>query len=103
MRAASDDALHEVLETALPAQRDPGWPAILVPAGTGKPESLAPALLVEDGRVILAAGRPHARTLPLDDSGPLVTAMQATVPQDGRRLLLAAPDPALPSPHPRHA
>lgn len=102
MRAASDDALHEVLETALPAQRDPGWPAILVPAGTGKPESLAPALVVEDGRVILDAGRPQARTLPLDDIEPLVTAMQATVAQDGRGVLLVALDPALPSPQLRN-
>ncbi|MCA9711875.1 MAG: hypothetical protein KDK70_38920, partial [Myxococcales bacterium] len=98
-RAGDDDQLHDTLRTALPAPRPDDWPLSSLPAGTARPESLAPVLRVEHERLVVDAGRSHARTVALDtDIIELSRAIGNALAQDGRGTVLLVADPTLPAP-----
>lgn len=103
-RRAGDQALAETVLASLPAARDPQWPMPEVERGTGQRESLAPVLIVTPRAVIVDAGRPQARTLPLSEAiEPVADRIAETLAQDGRGTLLLVLDPQLPAPELAHA
>lgn len=95
----ADADLRDTVMAQLPAPRDPDWPMPEAPTGTAENESLAPVVLVGQGRVVVDAGRPQARTLPSsDDIEDLADAIQSALAQDGRGTIALAAAPLLPSP-----
>jgi hypothetical protein len=99
LRAREDHALHLTLEAALPAARRDDWPLLALPAGTARPESLAPVAWVAEGRLTVDAGRTHARTVSLaDDVVEVSQALGTALAQDGRGTVLLVADPRLPAP-----
>lgn len=107
-RAGDDHALHDTLRASLPAPRRDDWPLRSVPAGTGRAESLAPVAWIHEGRLVIDAGRSHARALSIDvaDNDELVALSQAlgnALAQDGRGTVLLVADPQLPAPQLRTA
>ncbi len=98
-RDHDDDTLHDTLRTVLPAARDAAWPVSSLPAGTARVESLAPVVQVDAERIIIDAGRPHARTVALSgEREALARAVGNAVAQDGRGTVLVVADPMLPAP-----
>lgn len=98
-RAGDDEGLHDTLRTALPAVRRDDWPLQSLPAGTGRPESLAPVVRVQLGQLTVDAGRGHARTVALDaEILELSRAVDNALAQDGRGTVLLVAEPTLPAP-----
>ncbi|MEX1368407.1 MAG: hypothetical protein AB1Z98_35070 [Nannocystaceae bacterium] len=98
-RERQDHELHDTLRTVLPAPRRNDWPLTTLPTGTARAESLAPVLWIHDGRLMVDAGRGHARTVAMDaDIVELSQAVGNALAQDGRGTALLVAEPALPSP-----
>lgn len=102
-RAGDDHALHDTLRASLPAPRAPDWPLRSFPAGTARAESLAPVVWAHEGRLVVDAGRSHARAFGLDvetndELAELAQAVGNTLAQDGRGTLLLVAEPQLPAP-----
>jgi hypothetical protein len=92
-RRKTDQGLHQTLLATLPAPRDSGWPLARLETGTARAESLAPVVLVQEEAVVVDAGRPQARKVPLHQlQARLAPALGDALAQDGRGVvLLAAP------------
>jgi hypothetical protein len=98
-RQGDDHALHDTLRATLPAPRRDDWPLVSLPAGTARPESLAPVARIHEGRLTVDAGRTHARAVPVDaDVVELSQALGNALAQDGRGTVLLVADPRLPAP-----
>jgi hypothetical protein len=99
LRSEDDQALLDTLRASLPAARQGDWPLPLLPAGTGRAESLAPVAWVHEGQLVVDAGRPAARTVSLEaDPVALAEAIGNALAQDGRGTVLLVADPRLPAP-----
>jgi hypothetical protein len=96
-REGEDQALHDTVLALLPEPRDPTWALVRAERGTGRPESLAPVLLLEPGRAVVEPARPDSQSLSAI-SEQLPRAIERVVARDGRGTLLVAADPLLPSP-----
>lgn len=97
-RAQSDAELREVIDGVLPWPRDPAWVLPKLPQGTAQRESLAPVVLLANGKRIIeptssAPFEEDARSMP---SGP-VPALESALLRDGRGVVLLAADPQTPS------
>jgi hypothetical protein len=97
-RAQAERELQDTLMTVLPARRAETWPLRAVPAGSARHESLAPVLLVTRDKAVVDAGRPQGRTVATADKDELARAIQASLTQDGRGILLLVAEAMLPSP-----
>jgi hypothetical protein len=98
-RQGDDHALHDTLRATLPAARRDDWPLLSLPAGTGRPESLAPVAWIHEGRLTVDAGRTHARAVAIEaDVVELSQALGNALAQDGRGTVLLVADPRLPAP-----
>src|SRR5690606_29732334 len=90
--------LRETVVEALPRPRDPAWVLPKLPQGTGRRESLAPMVLLADGKRIIepTSSSPHeqeARGITKEH----VAALEAALLRDGRGTVLLAADPQTPS------
>ncbi len=98
-RLALDEDLRQTLASTLPAARDPTWPLATLETGTARPESMAPVVLITETAVVMDAGRPQARTLPLHQlDRKLAPALGDVLAQDGRGIVLLAAPALTPSP-----
>lgn len=98
-RADADAALRDTIMALLPRPRDPSWRLAELPRGTGVPESLAPVLLLEPGRLRLEPGSDAPRDLDpraLEDAA--ITAIEGLLARDGRGIVLLASAPDVPAP-----
>jgi hypothetical protein len=96
-RDAGDEALRDTVMTLLPEPREPAWALVDVDRGTASPESLAPVLLLEPGRVVVEPGREKPAVFSaINDELP--RAIERIVARDGRGTVLLAGDPVLPAP-----
>lgn len=96
-RERGDAELQSTVLAALPAARDGAWDVLRVPAGTGRPESLAPVVMVQDPQLTIDLGRPQARSGERG-SPELARALTAALARDGRGAVLLVAPPMLPSP-----
>lgn len=96
-RDADDQALVATALASLPAPRDPNWEIARLPAGTARPESLAPIVRVDGQDVIVDEGRPQVLRTPFaSTSAP--SAIEGVLVQDGRGTVLYVAPPVLASP-----
>ncbi|MFO7562929.1 MAG: hypothetical protein R6X02_09835 [Enhygromyxa sp.] len=97
-RAQAEAELRETAVELLPRPRDPAWVLPRLPQGTGQRESLAPVVLLAEGKRVLepSSSRPHEA----DAGGPSdeqLAALEAALLRDGRGTVLLAADPQTPS------
>lgn len=97
-RAQVEAELRETVLEVLPRPRDPAWVLPKLPQGTGQRESLAPVVLLADGKRIVepTSSSPHeqeARGITPEH----VAALEAALLRDGRGTALLAADPQAPS------
>ncbi len=98
-RAQADAELRETVVDLLPRPRDPAWVLPELPRGTGQRESLAPVVLLADGKLILEPTSGSAREQPAGTSSDeAVAALEALLVRDGRGTVLFAADPHTPAP-----
>jgi hypothetical protein len=98
-RAEREAQLRETILALLPRPRSPGWVLPSLPRGTGRRESLAPALLLAAGTLTLEPTSESPRALPTDALGSdAALAVEGLLVRDGRGTLLLAADPQTPAP-----
>jgi hypothetical protein len=98
-RADADRDLVVAARAGLPASRSATLAGPVRPRGTGRPESLAPIVLVSKGRVDVDAGRPQLRAFATDDDDvtAIAAAIRDTLAQDGRGVVLLMVEPQVPA------
>jgi hypothetical protein len=97
-RAQAEADLRETILEVLPRPRDPAWVLPKLPQGTGQPESLAPVLLLANGKRIIepTSSSPHeqeARGFNEESQA----ALESVLLRDGRGTVLLAADPQTPT------
>lgn len=98
-RASAEAELRDTVLALLPRSRELDWTLPVLARGTGRPESLAPVIVLRPGEVVLEPGAEKPRPFPVEAaSGPLVTGVEGVLARDGRGTLLIAADPQLPAP-----
>ncbi|HVH98743.1 MAG TPA: hypothetical protein VM869_08535, partial [Enhygromyxa sp.] len=97
-RAQAETELHETITGLLPWPRDPAWVLPKLPQGTAQPESLAPVVLLANGKRIIepTSSTPHeqeARGITPEH----INALESVLLRDGRGTVLLAADPQTPA------
>jgi hypothetical protein len=90
-RVKSEADLQETVMALLPRPREPSWRLVELPRGTGAPESLAPVIVLEPGRVRIESRE-------LEPNAIEVAALEGLLARDGRGTLLLASAPDVPAP-----
>lgn len=97
-RAHSEAELHAMIEDVLPWPRDPAWVLPKLPQGTAQRESLAPVVLLAEGKRIVeptsTSPHEHEASSTASDS---VAALEAVLLRDGRGIVLLAANPQAPA------
>jgi hypothetical protein len=90
-RAQREAELHETVVALLPRPRESTWRLVELPRGTAAPESLAPVVVLEPGRIQIEARESSPADLEL-------AALEGLLARDGRGILLLASAPDVPAP-----
>ena len=90
-RAQREAALRETVMALLPRPRDVAWRLVELTRGTGVPESLAPVVVLEPGRVEIESRE-------WEPSAIDVAAIEGLLVRDGRGIVLLASAPDVPAP-----
>jgi hypothetical protein len=90
-RAQREAELHETVMALLPRPRESTWRLVELPRGTAAPESLAPVVVLEPGRVRIESRE-------LDPAALELAAFEGPLARDGRGTLLLASAPDVPAP-----
>jgi hypothetical protein len=90
-RVVSETNLQETVMALLPRPREPAWRLVELARGTAAPESLAPVVVLEPGRVEIESRE-------LEPAAIDLAALEGLLARDGRGILLLASAPDVPAP-----